>query len=39
LPLIAQDPRRVPDHLFSGPDLPWNDEVRGTFLGAPVSAL
>jgi 2-polyprenyl-6-methoxyphenol hydroxylase-like FAD-dependent oxidoreductase len=39
LPLIAQDPRRVPDHLFSGPDLPWNDEVRGTFLGAAVSAL
>ena len=31
LPLIAQDPMRVPDHLFSGPDLPWNDDVRRQF--------
>jgi len=31
LPLIAQNPMRVPDHLFSGPDLPWNDEIRRTF--------
>ena len=31
LPLIAQDPRRMPDQLFSGPELPWNDEVRRVF--------
>jgi 2-polyprenyl-6-methoxyphenol hydroxylase-like FAD-dependent oxidoreductase len=31
LPLIAGNPMRVPDHLFSGPDLPWNEEVRRTF--------
>lgn len=31
LPLVAQDPMRVPDHPFSGPDLPWNDDVRRRF--------
>jgi 2-polyprenyl-6-methoxyphenol hydroxylase-like FAD-dependent oxidoreductase len=31
LPLIGQDPMRVPDQLFSGPDLPWSDAVRRTF--------
>jgi menaquinone-9 beta-reductase len=33
LPLIAQDPMRVPDHLFSGPDLPVNDAVMARFFG------
>jgi 2-polyprenyl-6-methoxyphenol hydroxylase-like FAD-dependent oxidoreductase len=31
LPLIGQDPMRVPDQLFSGPDLPWSDTIRRTF--------
>ena len=33
MPLIAQDPTRVPDHIFSGPELPINDEVRARFFG------
>ena len=33
LPLIAQDPMRVPDHLFSGPDLPVNHAVKARFFG------
>jgi menaquinone-9 beta-reductase len=33
MPLITQDPTRVPDHLFSGPDLPANDQVRARFFG------
>lgn len=33
MPLIAQDPTRVPDHIFSGPDLPLNDEVRARLFG------
>ena len=33
LPLVAQDPMRVPDHLFSGPDLPWNEGIRRVFFG------
>jgi hypothetical protein len=36
---MAQDPMRVPDHLFSGPGLPglpWNDEVRRVFFGHDV---
>ncbi len=31
LPLIAQDPTRQPDTLFSGPDVPINEEVRKRF--------
>jgi 2-polyprenyl-6-methoxyphenol hydroxylase-like FAD-dependent oxidoreductase len=31
LPLVAQDPKRVPDQLFSGPDLPWNETIRKLF--------
>lgn len=38
LPLIAQDPARVPDHTFSGPDLPWNDEVRQVFFAEDRAA-
>ncbi|HTT20492.1 MAG TPA: NAD(P)/FAD-dependent oxidoreductase [Candidatus Sulfotelmatobacter sp.] len=33
MPLIAQDPTRVPDHLFSGPDLPVNHQVRARLFG------
>ena len=32
-PLIAQDPTRVPDHLFSGPELPADETVRRRFFG------
>jgi len=33
MPLIAEDPRRIPDHIFSGPDLPLNEQVRARFFG------
>ena len=33
LPLIAQDPTRVPDMLFSGPDLPVASDARSRFFG------
>jgi menaquinone-9 beta-reductase len=33
LPLIAEDLTRVPDHLFSGPELPADDAVRARFFG------
>jgi menaquinone-9 beta-reductase len=33
LPLIAEDPTRAPDHLFSGPDLPLNDSIKRRFFG------
>lgn len=33
LPLIAQDPTRVPDHVASGPELPANETVRRRFFG------
>lgn len=33
MPQIAEDPTRVPDHIFSGPDLPLNDSVRARFFG------
>jgi 2-polyprenyl-6-methoxyphenol hydroxylase-like FAD-dependent oxidoreductase len=33
LPLIAGDVTRVPDHGFSGPDLPFNAEVKARFYG------
>jgi len=33
LPLIAQDLTRVPDHIFSGPEMPLNDSVRSRFFG------
>jgi 2-polyprenyl-6-methoxyphenol hydroxylase-like FAD-dependent oxidoreductase len=33
IPLIEQDPAGTPDHVFSGPDLPWNAQVRATFFG------
>ena len=33
MPLIAQDPMRVPDHLFSGPEMPLDESVRARFYG------
>lgn len=33
MPLIAEDPTRVPDHILSGPDLPLNEQVRARFFG------
>lgn len=33
LPLIAEDPMRQPDALFSGPDLPIDEPVRRRFFG------
>jgi 2-polyprenyl-6-methoxyphenol hydroxylase-like FAD-dependent oxidoreductase len=33
LPLIMQDETRVPDHVFSGPDLPADEAVRRRFFG------
>jgi 2-polyprenyl-6-methoxyphenol hydroxylase-like FAD-dependent oxidoreductase len=33
MPLIVDDPTRVPDHIFSGPDLPLNEQVRARFFG------
>lgn len=33
MPLIAQDPTRVPDHIHSGLDLPLNEQVRARMFG------
>lgn len=33
MPKIAEDQSRVPDHLFSGPDLPADENVRGRLFG------
>jgi 2-polyprenyl-6-methoxyphenol hydroxylase-like FAD-dependent oxidoreductase len=33
LPLIAQDQTRIPDHMFSGPELPFDETVRQRFFG------
>ena len=33
MPLIAEDPTRVPDNLFSGPDLPVDGDVRARLFG------
>jgi 2-polyprenyl-6-methoxyphenol hydroxylase-like FAD-dependent oxidoreductase len=38
LPLIAQNPMRVPDHVFSGPDLPWGEDVLRTFFAEDAAA-
>jgi menaquinone-9 beta-reductase len=39
MPLIAEDPTRVPDHIFSGPDLPFNEHVRACSASADRIAL
>ena len=33
MPLIAEDPTRVPYHIFSGPDLPLIEQVRARLFG------
>jgi 2-polyprenyl-6-methoxyphenol hydroxylase-like FAD-dependent oxidoreductase len=33
LPLIGEDPTRVPDHFMSGPELPAGEAVRRRFFG------
>jgi hypothetical protein len=33
LPLIAEDPTRVPDHIISGPELSIDDTVKARFFG------
>jgi 2-polyprenyl-6-methoxyphenol hydroxylase-like FAD-dependent oxidoreductase len=37
LPLIAQDPTRPPDMLFSGPDLPLAPDARARFFGEDMT--
>ena len=37
LPLFAQDPTRLPDTLFSGPDVPLAADARIRFFGEDVS--
>ena len=38
LPLIAQDPTRVPDVLFSGPEFPLDSHSRSRFFGEDTEA-
>ena len=33
MPLIAEDPTRVPDHILSGPDLPISAQIRARLFG------
>lgn len=33
MPLIAEDPTRVPDHINSGPDLPYDEQARARMFG------
>ncbi len=33
MPLIVEDPTRVPDHILSGPDLPLNAQMRARLFG------
>jgi menaquinone-9 beta-reductase len=33
MPLLNEDPTRIPDYLFAGPDLPINDAVKRRFFG------
>ena len=33
MPLIAQDLTRVPDHIFSGPEMPADETVRARLFG------
>jgi menaquinone-9 beta-reductase len=38
MPLIAEDPTRIPDHIMSGPELPIDDSVRARFFGELANA-
>jgi 2-polyprenyl-6-methoxyphenol hydroxylase-like FAD-dependent oxidoreductase len=33
LPLLMTEPDRVPDHVWSGPEMPFDEEVRKRFHG------
>jgi menaquinone-9 beta-reductase len=33
LPLINDDPSRVPDYIFSGPELPLNEDMKARLFG------
>jgi menaquinone-9 beta-reductase len=33
IPLIQEDPTRIPDHVISGPELPLDESVRARFFG------
>ena len=33
LPLLGEDPTRMPDHIVSGPELPLDESVKARFLG------
>jgi 2-polyprenyl-6-methoxyphenol hydroxylase-like FAD-dependent oxidoreductase len=37
LPLIAEDPTRVPDHLTVGPEPPWSEEIRSVLFAEDKS--
>jgi menaquinone-9 beta-reductase len=39
LPRIAEDPSRVPQHHFAGPDLPIRVDLRARFFGEDCQAL
>ena len=39
LPLIARDPTRVPDVLFSGPDFPLDESSQARFFGEDLRAM
>jgi 2-polyprenyl-6-methoxyphenol hydroxylase-like FAD-dependent oxidoreductase len=39
LPLFSEDPSRLPDTLFSGPDLPLAANARARFFGEDLSEL
>jgi 2-polyprenyl-6-methoxyphenol hydroxylase-like FAD-dependent oxidoreductase len=38
MPLIAQNPMRQPDHMFSGPEMPFGEEVRRAFFAEDSEA-
>lgn len=38
LPLIAQNPMRQPDHMMSGPEMPFGDDVRRAFFAEAEGA-
>jgi 2-polyprenyl-6-methoxyphenol hydroxylase-like FAD-dependent oxidoreductase len=38
MPLLGENPMRQPDHMFSGPEMPFNEEVRRTFFAEDGAA-
>lgn len=38
MPLILEDPTRIPDHIMSGPELPIDEGVRARFFGESAQA-